>query len=493
MNSNIDNIVIGSGVAGLAIAIRRRMKSETVLVLEAEPNTGGKLNEKKWEGYRWDTGPSLFTLPETLKDIFDVAGKNIEDYISYNRLPIVTRYYYEDGTIINAYADVNDFAKEIEAKTCDKAEAVIKYLNQAKDKFDMTRPVFIERTLHSWKTYASNAALRAYPKAWKLDAFRTLHRMNTLSFKDERTIQLFDRYATYNGSNPYTAPATLSLISHLEHQLGAFYPKGGIRQIIKALHQLALDIGVEFVNNTKVVEILTQKQTGKLIAAGIKTENGDIVTAKKVYSNVDVWSTYHKLLPDSVKYPKYLEKVKLGTSALIFYWAMENLNSDLDLHNVLFSKNYLAEFHALHTTLSLNTDPTVYIYISSKIEKADAPKGSENWFVMINMPSDLNYTDEIIAQYRTIILNKIRNTIKLEVQKHIAHEELIDPKYLSEHTGSHLGSLYGNASNGPVAAFLRHPNYSSQVQSLYFCGGTVHPGGGIPLCLLSAKIADDMS
>jgi phytoene dehydrogenase-like protein len=165
----------------------------------------------------------------------------------------------------------------------------------------------------------------------------------------------------------------------------------------------------------------------------------------------------------------------------------------LGLHNILFSRDYRAEFKTLFQERDIYHDPTVYINISSKYKKDDAPPGCENWFVMINVPNNEGQEwDKLINQSRAYILQKIRDTLQVDIEPLIESESVLDPRSIESRTSSFRGALYGSSSNNRMAAFLRHPNFSGDIRGLYFCGGSVHPGGGIPLCLLSAKIVDDV-
>ena len=181
-----------------------------------------------------------------------------------------------------------------------------------------------------------------------------------------------------------------------------------------------------------------------------------------------------------------------SSSALIFYWGIKQEFSALGLHNILFTENYKTEFDYIFNKKELYHDPTVYINITKKYCEADAPKGGENWFVMINVPHNAGQDwDKIIAEAKPIILNKISRNLGVAIEPLIEVEHLLEPRTIESRTQSHLGSLYGTSSNNRYSAFLRHPNFSSSIKNLYFCGGSVHPGGGIPLCLLSAKIVGD--
>jgi phytoene dehydrogenase-like protein len=181
-----------------------------------------------------------------------------------------------------------------------------------------------------------------------------------------------------------------------------------------------------------------------------------------------------------------------STSALIFYWGIRQSFPELDLHNILFSQDYQKEFNALDAG-TIDDDPTVYINITSKYHAPDAPEGCENWFTMINVPYNNNQDwDALIATARKNIVTKINRVLNTDIESLLVCEQILDPRSIESKTQSHLGALYGTSSNNRMAAFLRHANFSSRIRNLYFCGGSVHPGGGIPLCLLSAKIVDEV-
>ena len=186
------------------------------------------------------------------------------------------------------------------------------------------------------------------------------------------------------------------------------------------------------------------------------------------------------------------KKNERSSSAIIFYWGINGVFNQLQLHNILFSNNYKEEFNAIKNG-GVSDDPTVYINITSKKILSDAPNGKENWFVMINTPHNSGqFTKEYLSIIRKKIIKKINRMLAIDVEKLIAFEEVVDPSVIEKETLSFSGALYGTSSNTKSAAFFRHPNFSKKIQGLYFCGGSVHPGGGIPLALSSAKIVDGL-
>jgi phytoene desaturase len=299
---------------------------------------------------------------------------------------------------------------------------------------------------------------------------------------------LFNRYATYSGSNPYKAPGMLKLIPHLELNEGIFYPQGGMIAINNALYNLAVKKGVVFNFNTTVQRIIESDNEAKGIVVNHENFFADVVI-----SNADVYFTYLKLLNNTYQ-AKQILKQERSSSALIFYWGIKQEFPQLELHNIFFSKDYEAEFKSIFKTKKPYNDPTVYINITSKMEHGvHAPAGKENWFVMVNVASDMRMSEEaVISLYKKNILAKLNRMLQTDIELLIETETILHPKKIEEETMSFSGALYGNSSNTRKAAFLRHPNFSKDIHRLYFTGGSVHPGGGIPLCLKSAEITADL-
>ena len=481
-------IVIGAGIAGIASAIRQAVKGHEVAVYEANAYPGGKLSAFRSGDFRFDAGPSLFTMPQYVDELFSLAGKNPKDEFTYEKLETVCRYFYEDGTRINAWANRDKLAEEIALKTKDPASAVHQFLDYSARIYAITHSIFLEKSLHQLRSFLNWETFKALFRFPKIDPFRSMNAANTDFFKDDKTIRFFNRYATYNGSNPYKAPATLNVIPHLEQHFGAYFPKGGMAAITQSLVKLAENLGVKFNYHARVEEILVENKKVK----GIRL-NGENLPADRVISNMDIWFTYRQLLKKEAA-PKRILNQERSSSALIFYWGMKAEFPELDLHNIFFSEDYKKEFAAIWEQQAIDVDPTIYVNISAKYQTDDAPKGAENWFVMINVPANTGQNwDELIAAARKNIIDKLSRMLNRDIAPLIVSEELLDPRSIEQKTASYQGSLYGTSSNNQFAAFLRHANFSSKIKGLYFVGGSVHPGGGIPLAVLSAKIVDDLS
>ncbi|MFN7493102.1 MAG: 1-hydroxycarotenoid 3,4-desaturase CrtD [Cyclobacteriaceae bacterium] len=479
-------IVIGAGIAGIASALRLKHKGFDVTVFEANAYAGGKLHALHQDGFRFDAGPSLFTMPHLVDELFHLLGFNPRDYFNYAQKETVCNYFWSDGTTFSVPADKLKFVQHASEKFNVSSSLVRQYLNRNQKKYDLTADIFLNKSLHRWSTYFSWNTFKSLVQSGSLDINKTLNQVNQQYFDHPKLVQLFNRYATYNGSSPFVTPGIMSMIPHLEMHFGTFHPTGGMHEISQSLFRLAEKVGVKFHFNEAVTSIDYKHNR----VNGITTLLGSYA-ADVVVSNMDVFSTYKHLLK-SAKQPTQILKQERSSSALIFYWGINRLFPQLDLHNILFSDHYQDEFKEIFENKRLHDDPTVYIHITSKEEATDAPPQCENWFVMINAPGNVGQDwPALIAKARANVIRKINQVLGTDIEKLILTESILDPILIERQTKSHQGSLYGTSSNSKFAAFWRHPNFSGQFNNLYFCGGSVHPGGGIPLCLLSAKIATE--
>jgi phytoene desaturase len=480
-------IIIGSGVGGMATAIRLAVQGFAVSVYEKNSLPGGKISAFEKDGFHFDAGPSLFTQPQNIEELFGLAEEHIEADFSYQPVDVACKYFYENGKIVNAYTSPIKFAQELKEQLNEAPEKVLAYLQESEKLYNNIGTIFLNNSLHKIKTWLNKSIGNAL-KIVRFDyLFNTLNHYNTKHFSSSEAAQLFNRFATYNGSNPYKAPAMLSLIPHLEQNLGTFYPKGGMISISNAVYNLAIKKGVQFFFNTPVQHIL--HQNGIINGVVVNNEN---MMADIVVSNVDVYFTYKNLLNNINKAKKILQQER-SSSAVIFYWGINKPFPQLQLHNIFFSADYKTEFDDIFTHKKLSTDPTVYINITSKMETAQSPEGKENWFVMVNAPANTGQNWELLKiTLRKHIITKLSRMLGENIEPLIVTEHTLDPVQIEAQTDSYMGSLYGTSSNSKLAAFFRPANYTNTIKGLYFCGGSVHPGGGIPLCLKSAKIVSEL-
>jgi phytoene desaturase len=424
-----------------------------------------------------------------VEELFKLMGDRMADHLRYRRLEMICRYFWPDGSRLDVPDDPLKFAEKVAAFSGMSVAKTADYLAIAEKLYGLAAPLFLDRPFPTRKGLLSPEGKAIGMNPGILDPYLSLHRRNARSFDDRRMVQLFDRYATYNGSNPYKAPATLKMIAHLEHNLGAFFPEEGMYSIARGLYNLSVRHGVKYHFENLVERIILERKPLRI--SGIRA-NGKVMEYSLVVSDVDFNTLYRKrVLP--ISGPLAGRGQQMSTSALIFYWGVRGRHPELALHNILFSDDYREEFRCLFDSKRLPDDPTVYIFISCREVESDAPAGHENWFVMINAPENNGQDwDSMIPRLRARIMEKIKMQTGIDLKHLIIFEHIEDPRTIETRTGSWHGSLYGTSSNSRMSAFSRHRNHRGKVAGLYFTGGSVHPGGGIPLCLASAKIVAEL-
>jgi phytoene desaturase len=481
-------IVIGAGIGGLSTAIRLAAAGNQVTIYEKNERVGGKMYIAEQDGFRWDTGPSVITMRHVFEDLFAVAGCKLDDYITFLPVDPLTRYFYPDGTQIDATNDVQAMTERIEQIAPGDGRGYQKYLKYAAKIHEVTGPVFIYDKPPSPESFA-----KVPPWQWlKADPMRTMSGAINSFVKSDKMRQLLGRFATYVGGSPYDAPATLNVIADVELSGGVWYPQGGIYAIAEGMARLAAELGVEINTNSPVKRIITEDRT----VIGVELTNGTQCQAKAVIANADVTAVYAHLLPQEPAIQQRLKTLQgfpPSCSGFVLLLGVDKQFPELAHHNIFFSRDYPAEFDAIFQHGMPPKDPTIYISITSKTDADHAPNGAENWFVLVNAPPVNGRFDweQHADAYRDRILNKLTK-YGIDVRDHIISEQRITPGNLERMSGAWRGALYGQSPNSRWTAFRRPHNRCPDVQGLYFAGGTTHPGGGVPMVTLSGKVAAEL-
>ena len=482
-DTHYDTIIIGAGLAGLAIALRLRQRGEKVIVIEKNSMVGGKMDAFEWKGFRFDKGPSLFTQPELIDELFELSGKNPREYINYNKVDESCRYFFKNDRL-DLHSNKELRKKSLSGKlSASEINALEDYLQDVSASNEFIGDFFLSNPKPRLKDIFKRDLIIRYPEFLKLKFRTTLDKYNKRRFVSEKLVNIFNRFGTYNGSNPFKMSGLYSMISHLEINDGTFFPTEGMRSIPESLYNLAVEQGVEFLFNASV-------KVNKSVN-GFELNTSDKLNSNKLVCAIDHLTFYRDVLRDDSLFQKYIKQER-SSSGVVFYWAMNEKFEELGLHNIFFSENYEKEFVEIFDNKKIPNDPTVYVHVSSITNAKDAPVGKSNWFVMVNTPANEHPSKENIDALRHKVISIIETRLKTEVFSKILNEEYWTSKDLEELTGSFGGALYGAASNRLNSALKRHDNYSKKINNLYFVGGSVHPGGGIPLVLRSAKIVEQL-
>lgn len=479
INSAKKVVIIGAGISGLAASVLLSSKGYKVVVLESTSTYGGKVGLLKLGGATFDTGPSLCTDVNTIDEIYKEAGLNPRDYWNYVQTAEITRYFWQDGSSYVMPTGQAHIESSIVKNFNVSSKKFSKYYKQILQAYTKSLPLYLNKK----PSYLEMLSLKGLKSFVNIAPFlgQSLNSKNRQKLNDPKLVQLFDRFATYSGSNPYLAPAITGLAGALELGQGVYYPIGGMRSIADGLYNAAKNLGVEFVFNCSALRINTVNSK----VCSVKTSNGIFKANHVLYGGDIAYLT--TLLNDNVKSPKNSPGTQ-STSAVVFYWSVKGNHKLFGLHTILFSKNYKLEYKDI-SNQKVPQDPTIYINCTSKLEPVMTQKGSENWFVMVNVPAGT--PESAVDKLRPIVKKRIEDTLGYKVE--ILAEDYLSPLKLQNQTGAWQGAIYGSSLNslGQMVHRSKLTN-STKYTNLYCIGGTAHPGGGIPLALRSAKIVADI-
>ena len=471
-------VIIGGGVGGLATAIRLRAARHDVTVFERNTVVGGKLATYERDGYTFDVGPSLVTWPEVYDEVFRTAGTTLAEQVELVRLDPQFRYRWPDGSMLtvpdrddetaDAFEDFATGAGEQWRRFDDRGRTIWDVAKRTFFAGPMSNPVALAKRMHSPFDLTA------------IDPLRSLHRSAESFFDDPHLVQWADRYATYSGSSPYAAPATLACIPHLEARYGCWYPVGGLDALRAAFERVARGSGVEIRTATEVASIVADDRVRGVVLADGTRERADVVVA-----NTDAEYLYSELLPDRQALRR-TRRATRSTSGFVMCVGARGLTPGITHHNVWFSQSYRAEYDALDAG-RLADDPTVYGCVSSVTDPSQAPDGCENWFLLVNTPEGVDVDREA---YGELVFERLRaHGVDLTPRTEFRHT--MTPADIAERYRTPGGAIYGTSSNGKRAAFVRPANRGIR-PGLYLVGGSSHPGGGLPLVTTSARIVADM-
>lgn len=507
-----DCLIIGAGMGGLSAAIHLAARGQHVTIFERQPQVGGKLNRLLLDGFSFDTGPSLITMPYVFRNLFQFAGRRLEDYLELLPLEITCRYFYRDGLLLNAWRDAEQLRAEFAQLNPHDGEAWCRFLDYTRMLYQAASEPFLFHSLGSpldvlrtfaryvWRGHddSDDASTRSERLKAVLAALAptTLDQCVRNFFQDEHLRQLFDRYATYNGSSPYQVTSVYSIIPYVEMADGGWYPRGGIYALAQACERLACELGVQIETGCDVKRILVEHGE----ARGVVLADGRIVRSRVVIANSDVVTTHRELLSPAVNqhgYARRLAQLEPSCSGFVILLGLNKQYPQLAHHNIFFSDDYRAEFDDLFVQRIPQRNPTIYVCATTRTDASQAPSGCENLFILVNAPyltAQSNWQRDA-QTYHDHVLDLLTHYPQIDLsdlREHIVCETLLTPEDFQYKYGANAGSIYGLSSNNRMAPFTRPGNRSKLLKNLYFVGGSTHPGGGLPLVTLSGKVVAEM-
>ncbi|MCX6391573.1 MAG: phytoene desaturase family protein [Actinobacteria bacterium] len=478
-------VVIGAGVGGLGAAVRLVGAGCDVTVLEAAKTIGGKLNIEASDGHTFDTGPSLMTMPFTLADTLAAADVRLDNVLELLPVEPICRYRWHDGSRLETWSDDDRTAAELERFEHGAGQEWHALLEQGRRTWEMSLPLFLSEPVGSFIDIARRSGKPIDPR--DIQAHVTLSQIAQRRFRDPRLQQVIERFATYAGADPARAPGTLSVIPYTETAFGAWHPRGGMHRIAEVLRDVIVERGGTVRTGTTVTRVLIDGG----VATGVELADGERIDADAVISNVDASHLYGSLL-DAPDEARRVADTPQSVSGFVLMLAMEGKTPELAHHNIWFPRDYRAEFADVFDDPQPPHDPAIYVCNPAVTDPSCAPDGDESWFVLVNAPRNGPVDwDALGERYQEHLLDRL-DALGLEARARAKWIVRRTPADLERLTGAPGGAIYGTASMGPRSAFLRPRNESPVAKRLYLATGSAHPGGGVPLVLLSGKIAADL-
>ncbi|AOX16653.1 phytoene desaturase family protein [Kozakia baliensis] len=488
-------VVIGAGLGGLAAACTLAARGNNVTVCEANEWLGGKAAEWRKDGFRFDMGPTILTVPRVLERVFSEAGVRMSDRLDLRRLDPQWRCFFEDGTQIDLCENVDIMAQRLDSLSGGDGAgyreliAASEHLHQISERFFFWKSVGgIGDTLDLGSSF--NPSTLRDVLALRMDS--TLAREIRRRVKDERSAQMLDHFTQYVGSNPQQAPAVLTGIAHMQVNDGVWYPMGGTRAVPEALAKLAEELGVKFRPSTRIRHIL--KRNGR--AAGVETVTGETIAADAVISNMDSVRTMRELVKgvDTKKFERKWGRRRPACSGVVLYLGLDRRYEHLAHHDFVFSRDPHEEFDSIYRRGVPAEDPTCYLAAPAGTDPAVAPSGGEALYVLTHVPyirRGQNWT-ELFPRYRQIILDKLKNCAGMtDIESRIRVEHHLTPQDIHDRYSPLRGAIYGLASHGRLNGAFKPANRVKELDGLYLAGGASHPGAGMPMALMSGWIAAD--
>ncbi len=488
--------IIGGGLGGLAAACTLATRGYQVVVFEANPWLGGKAAELNEQGFRFDMGPTILTLPSVLRRIFDESGRRLGDYLEMVRLEPQWRSFFEDGSTLDLVSDERVMAQNLDrfapggrvSAGYRKFQGLAQRLNDISQRFFFYKSIGGLRDMFDVKNAFSLETLR---DVLALRMGRSVASTIRAKVPDERVAQMLDHYTQYVGSSPLNSPAVLCGIGHMQSDEGVWYPLGGTRAVPMALTKLAQELGVQFRLNTPISRIVVEGNG----VAGVETASGERIALAAVVSNMDAVRTHRELIGGAIgRRFAARRNYEPACSGVVLYLGLKQRYEHLAHHNFVFSRDHEEEFDAIYRQGEPALDPTAYLCAPSQTESVVAPAGGEALYVLVHTPYLRAHHDwtKMLPTYRRTILEKLKRTAGLEdIERRIVFERTLTPQDIHDRYRVLNGAIYGLSSHGKFLGAFKPGNRSREVRGLYLAGGAAHPGPGMPMVMMSGWIAGD--
>ena len=479
-------VIIGGGLGGLSAALRLAAGGWRVTVCEQGATFGGKMNSWEERGFRFDTGPSLITMPWVFEELFEVAGSRLSEHLELLRLEPLADYAFADGTCFTYSSSLPEWMKTVRQLDERDVDGFLRFLELGARLYQVSNATFLRRRPADPPDKTAFGALRQMPLRY---GWGNYHRTVAAHFHSPHLVQLYDRYPTYVGSSPYESPATLAVIPYIEFAFGGWYVKGGLYRIVESLLAMAASAGVELLTGARVERI---ERAGRR-ASGVVLADGRRLAADVVVMNGDASETARLMGDERAR----LAESERSMSGFVLLLGVKRTLPGLRHHSIYFAADYEAEFSQLCAERRFPDDPTVYVNAPSRSDRSLVPGDGETLFVMANAPANDGdeWDDAQSGEARRRVMERLRKggfPYMADIEAAVVASDVWTPRKIAGRYRMPGGAIYGTHSHGWRHAFLRPPNKDRRYDGLYYVGGSTHPGGGTPTVLLSAKITCEL-
>ncbi|MCQ8104248.1 phytoene desaturase family protein [Methylomonas sp. SURF-2] len=484
-NKNV--VVIGAGLGGLSAAISLASEGFSVELVEKNDKVGGKLNIMSKDGFTFDLGPSILTMPHIFEALFSRVGKNMADYVGIEKVEPHWRNFFEDGTTIDLCADADAQRRELNKLGPDTAAEFERFMAYSRKLGKETEAGYFAKGLDSF-----GELLKFYGplRSLNFDVFRNMDQGVRRFISNPKLVDILNYFIKYVGSSPYDAPALMNLMPYIQYEYGLWYVKGGMYGLAQAMEKLALELGVNIRLNSEVLEI----QHDGARASGVALQHGEVLAADIVVSNMEVIPAMQKLLHSPAAALKKMQRFEPSCSGLVLHLGIDTIYPQLAHHNFFYSDHPREHFDAVFKSHCLSDDPTIYLVAPCKTDPSQAPAGHEIIKILPHIPH-IDPAKPLTADdywaLRERVLLKLERMGLTDLRKHIVTEEYWTPLDIQAKYYSNLGSIYGVVADRWKNLGFKAPQRSGELRNLYFVGGSVNPGGGMPMVTLSGQLARD--
>lgn len=486
-NNATQVVVVGAGLGGLSAAISLASEGFKVELIEKNDKVGGKLNILTKDGFTFDLGPSILTMPHIFEALFRRVGKHMADYVAIEKVEPHWRNFFEDGTVVDLCEDAAQQRRELDKLGPKVYDEFTRFMAYSRQLGVETEAGYFAKGLDGfWDLLKHYGPLRSL----KFDVFRTMDQGVRRFISDPKLVDILNYFIKYVGSSPYDAPALMNLLPYIQYEYGLWYVHGGMYGLAQGLEKLAVELGVRIRLNTEVEAVVTDNDR----ATGVRIQGGETLPADIVVSNMEVIPAMKKLLNASYDEVAAMDRFEPTCSGLVLHLGVDRVYPQLAHHNFFYSDHPREHFDAVFKHHSLSIDPTIYLVAPCKTDPSQAPDGCEIIKILPHIPHidpDKPHTADDYWALRERVLTKLERMGLTDLRKHIVTEEYWTPPDIEARYYSNRGSIYGVVADRNKNLGFKAPQRSSTFNNVYFVGGSVNPGGGMPMVTLSGQLVRD--